>query len=121
MTPEQREKHLNTIEKIEGMKRPIKWREIKKFLLSLHPEFIPIDKGFCEAVKEIREVSTQTASTKSGELRQTMKIPQYIYNAINALDPEVLTESSGKNKGLQQIIGKELWKAFPEYRIARTW
>lgn len=120
MTPEQRDKHLRTIEKIEYMKRPEKWREIKKLVLELHPELKVADDEFAEACKELRlKAESKTASSKSGVMRNTMKIPNYIYQAIIKLDPDLMIEMSGKNNGLQLKIGKQLYKAFPEYRIAR--
>lgn len=122
MTPEQRAKHLKTIERIEHLKRPEKWREIKKFTLELHPSLKALDHDFSEACKELRQkTESQTASSKSGTMRNTMKIPQFIYDAMIKLDPELLIEMSGRNKGSQELIGKQLYKAFPEYRIARTY
>ena len=121
MTPEQRAKHIKTIEKIEHMARPNKWREIKNFVLELHPELVTYDKDFAQACKEIRQrTASKTASSKAGDLRNTMKIPQYLYQAIIKLDPEFTTEMSGRNHGHQLLIGKQLYKAFPEYRIARA-
>lgn len=120
MTPEQRDKHLRTIEKIEYMKRPEKWREIKKLVLELHPELKAVDDEFAEACKELRlKTESKTASSKTGVMRNTMKIPNYIYQAMVKLDPDLMVEMSGKNNGLQIKIGKQLYKAFPEYRIAR--
>lgn len=120
-TPEQKAKYLKTIEKIEGMKRPEKWTAIRDFTLELHPELQEIDKDFCEAVKELREQSNKTASSATGDLRNTMKIPQYIYEAIRNLDADIIEEMSGKNKGYQEIIGKQLYQALPMYRVARVY
>lgn len=121
MTPEQRDKHLKTIAKIEDMPRPAKWREIKKFILELHPEWQGLESGFCEAIKELRQKNvSKTASSKSGTMRETMKLPQFLYEAIIKLDPEILVDLSGRNRGAQWEVGKQLYKAFPEYRTART-
>jgi len=121
MTPEQRDKHIKTIEKIENMPRPDKWREIRKLLFELHPELVPVDKDFSQACKEIRQkTESKTASSKQGDLRNTMKIPNYVYQALVKLDPGIMIEMSGRNHGEQRIIGKQLYKAFPEYRIARS-
>lgn len=120
MSPEQREKHLKAIERIELATRPEKWRLIKKLVLELHPGFKIADKEFSEACKELRQkTESQTASSKSGDLRNTMKIPSYIYNAMVKLDPDLMAEMSGRNRGDQKQIGKQLYQAFPEYRIAR--
>lgn len=121
MTPEQREKHVRTIEKIENMKRPEKWREIKKLVLELHPELVAGDNDFAEACAELRLKSTsRTGSSKTGNLRNTMKLPNWLYQSIKKLDPDIAVEMSGANHGLQLLIGKQLYKAFPEYRIARN-
>ena len=121
MTPEQRDKHIKTIEKIENLKCPEKWREIRKLLFSLHPELKPVDAEFSDACKEIRQkTQSKTASSKDGNIRNTMKIPNYVYQAIVKLDPEIMIEMSGRNHGDQLLIGKQLYKAFPEYRIARS-
>jgi hypothetical protein len=121
MTPEQRAKHVRTIEKIENMERPEKWREIKKFMLELHPELVLADNDFSEACAELRLKSTsKTGSSKSGSIRNTMRIPNWLYQAIRKLDPTIAEEMSGGNHGLQILISKQLYKAFPEYRIARN-
>lgn len=121
MTPEQREKHLQSVDKIIAMKRPEKWRAIRKLLFELHPELVPAHDEHMQACKEWRQ-STQsaTASSKSGDIRNTMKIPNYVYQAIIKLDPEIMVEMSGRNNGDQIKIGEQLHKAFPEYRIARS-
>lgn len=121
MTPEQRAKHLKAIEKIEYLPRPAKWRAIKRLVLDVHPTFVAIDDDFAQACKDIRQASqTNTGSTKSLDIRHTMKIPPYIYTALRELDPDLAEEMSGRNHGHQYLIGKQLYKAFPEYRIART-
>jgi len=121
MTPEQRGKHLKTIEKIELTPRPDKWREIKKLLLRLHPELKAYDDDFAQACKELRQrTESKTASSKSANLRNTMKLPNYLYQALIKLDPDIMVEMSGRNHGHQKLISEQLWKAFPEYRIART-
>lgn len=120
MTAEQREKHIRTIEKIELTPRPQKWREIKKLVLDLHPELRGPDQEFSQACKELRQATvSKTASSKTGNMRNSMKLPNYIYRAMTQLDPELVIEMSGRNHGHQKIIGDQLWKAFPEYRIAR--
>jgi hypothetical protein len=120
MTPEQRDKHVKSIEKIENTPRPQKWREIKKLMLELHPELKKYDEDFSQACKELRQRTvSSTASSKDMNLRNTMKLPHYLYQAIIKLDPEVMIEMSGRNHGHQYLIGKQLYNAFPEYRIAR--
>ncbi len=121
MTPEQRAKHIKTIEKIENLKRPEKWREIKRLLLKLHPELVQIDHDFSMACKEIRQKNTSmTGISKGGTMRNSMKIPSYIYQAMYKLDPDLKAEMSGSNPGAQEQIGRQLYKAFPEYRVIRS-
>lgn len=121
MTPEQRDKHLRQIEKIEYLPRPQKWIEAKKLLLELHPELVAVDNEFAQACKEIRQNSeSKVAASKSLNLRNTMKIPHYLYQTLTKIDPDLMIEMSGRNHGLQLLIGKQLYKAFPEYRIARN-
>lgn len=121
MTPEQRDKHIRTIEKIENLARPEKWREIKKLLLELHPELIPIDHDFAEACKEIRQKSeSKTGKSSTGDIRNTMKLPHYLYQTLCKLDPDLMVEMSGRNHGHQYLIGKQLYNAFPEYRVSRV-
>lgn len=121
MTPEQRAKHLKTIDKIEASPRPDKWREIRKLLFALHPELLPLHEDHIQACKELRQsMSSKTAASKKNDLRNMMKLPNYVYQAIVKLDPEIMIEMSGRNHGDQYLIGKQLYEAFPEYRIARS-
>lgn len=122
MTPEQKAKDLRAIERIEFMPRPQKWREIRKFVLAKHPKYAAEDREFVQACKELRQKSeSSTAASKSLDLRNSMKIPNYVYQALKLLDPEIAVEMSGRNHGLQEKFGEQLYKAFPEYRIARRW
>lgn len=122
MTPEQKQRHLRTIEKIENTPRPEKWREIRKFYLKLHPELVEVDREFSQACKEIRQASeSKTGASKSLSMRNTMKLPNYVYRALTQLDPEIMIEMSGRNHGEQWRVGKQLYQAFPMYRIAREY
>lgn len=122
MTPEQRDKHLKTIERIENMKRPQKWREIKKFTLELKPWLVQAEHDHSEACKELRQKNgNKHAASKSGVMRNTMLLFSPVYEAMCKLDPEIKIEMSGKNKGDQEQIGKQLYAAFPEWRIARIY
>ena len=122
MTPEQKQKHLTSIEKIEFLPRPEKWYEARKLLFALHPELIPLDADHRQACKELRQaLDSKTASSKDGTFRNTLKIPNYVYQVIGKLDPEAKEEMSGRKPELQVKLSKELYAAFPEYRIARTY
>lgn len=122
LTPEQRQKYLKAIEKIENTPRPEKWRLIRKLTLELKPWLVPTEADFAEACKEIRTKNeNKYASSKSGTMRNTMKLFGPVYTAMTKLDPELAVEMSGRNKGLEEKIGKQLYDAFPEYRIARLY
>lgn len=122
MTPEQKQKHLSSIEKIEFLPRPEKWYEARKLLFDLHPELIQLDADHRQACKELRQALTSsTASSKSLSIRNLMKIPNYVYQVLGKLDPEAKEEMSGKKPELQEKFSKELYMAFPEYRIARSY
>ena len=122
MTPEQKQKHIKSIEKIEFLPRPEKWHEARKLLFALHPELIPLDADHRQACKELRQaLESKTATSKDGTLRNTLKVPNYVYDVIRKLDPEARDELSGKKPELQEKFSKELYAAFPEYRIARSY
>lgn len=122
LSPEQRQKHLKAIEKIENTPRPEKWRLVKKLILELKPWLVPYEAEHAEACKELRiKNENKYASSKTGAMRNTMKLFGPVYNAMIKLDPELRIEMSGKNKGLEEKVGKDLYDAFPEYRIARLY
>jgi hypothetical protein len=122
LTPEQKDKYLKQIAKIEKMKRPEKWREIKKLTLELKPWYKLLEAEHSEACKELRlKNDNKFAASKSGTMRNSMKLFNPVYQNIIKLDPEIQVELSGKNKGSQEIIGKQLWDAFPEWRICREY
>lgn len=122
LTPEQKARHLKAIEKIENTPRPEKWRLIRKLTLELKPWLVPIEAEHSEACKELRLKNTDKyAASKSGTMRNTMKLFGPVYTSMTKLDPQLQLEMSGRNKGLEEQIGKDLYKAFPEYRIARLY
>lgn len=117
-----RQQQINEIARIESLPRPRKWTETKRFLFALRPDLKAVDKGFVEAVKEMREQNdNKFAASTGGNMRNTMKIPQYIYDAILGMDPGLADEWSGKNGEAAKIIGRQLRKAFPEYNVARVY
>ena len=120
LTPEQRQKYLKAIEKIEHATRPEKWRLIKKLTLELKPWLVAIEAEHSEACKELRlKNEDKYAASKTGAMRNTMKLFGPVYTAMTKLEPDFVIEMSGRNKGLEEKIGKQLYDAFPEYRIAR--
>lgn len=122
MTPEQRDKYIKTIEKIENAPRPEKWRLTKQFILELKPWLVEAEREHCEACKELRqEADNKYAASKTGVMRNSMKIFGPVYNAIIKIDPELKIELNARNNSSTPLIGKQLWEAFPEYRISRVY
>lgn len=118
MTPEQRDKYLKAIQKIEQAKRPEKWRLIRKLVLELKPWLVDVEREHSEACKELRSKNeNKFASSKSGDMRNSMKLFGPVYTAMLKADPD-LTKDTGR-QGDQLLIHKQLWEAFPEYRICR--
>lgn len=122
ITPEQRAKYLKAIERIETTSRPEKWRLIKKLTLELKPWYKPLEYDHSQACKELR-LKTEDAfsASKSGTMRNSMKIFGPVLTGLIKLDPELSDEWSGKNQGDQEKVGKQLWDAFPEYRTSRKY
>lgn len=118
----EREQLLQEVARIEGLPRPEKWHAIRDFTLKMHPGFIPAELDFIAAVTELRESNNfkKTGASKSGDMRHLMKIPQYIYTALIALDPDLFQEMASGNGGSQQTWRK-LYNAFPMYRASRIY
>jgi hypothetical protein len=122
LTPEQKAKYVKAIEKIEMAPRPEKWRLTKQFILELKPWLVETEKEHCQACKELRQATDDKyAASKSGVMRNSMKIFGPVYNAMIKIDPELKIELNASNKNTTPLIGKQLWEAFPEYRIARNY
>ncbi len=117
-----RQQQLDEIARIEGLARPHNWQAARDFYLKLHPEFKLYEKEFIEACKELRfaDNNVTTGATKSGSMRNTMKIPPYVYRSMQMFDKDLQQDLSGKNGNDLEKISKQLWKAFPEYQIARA-
>lgn len=121
LTPEQRDKHLKAIDKIERTPRPAKWRLIRSLTLELKPWYKPLEHEHAQACKELRlKNANKFAASSADTMRNTMKLFGPVYMAMTKLDPELRVELSGKNKGDQYKVGKQLYDAFPEYRTARV-
>lgn len=122
ISPAQRDKFLKSIEKIELADRPEKWRLIKKFTFDLKPWLKDEEAAHSEACKELRQKNeNKYAASKSGTMRETMKLYNPVYQNLIRLDPELSVELSGRVKDADKFIGKQLWDAFPEWRISRTY
>ena len=120
---DERRQLLHELERIEGLPQIQKWQATRDFVLKLHPGYVREELDFIASVKEIREKENlkPTGASKTGALRHTMKIPQYIYTALLAVDPSLYEEMSGRNPEAQDALMKKLYKAFPMYRVARIY
>lgn len=122
LTPEQKAKYLKAIEKIEHAARPEKWRLIKNLTFELKPWLALEEAEHSQACKELRQTNqNKHASSKSGAMRETMKLYNPVFQNIRRLDPSIEEEMSGRNQGAQEFIGKQLWDAFPEWRVSRVY
>lgn len=121
-TPEQHQKYLKALERIELAGRPEKWRLARKLLFELKPWLVAEEHDHNEACKEIRlKNADKYAASKSLTMSNKMKLYGPVYSTIIKIDPDLKGALSGTNKGLQAEIGKQLWDAFPEYRICRNY
>lgn len=107
------------VEKIERLPQMQRWRAIKELLFKVKPEFIPLDKSFCDAIREERDFGmlSETGASKSGSTRKLFSMPQYLYAMLHLIDPEftLLQEHPSTSNDLN----RKLARAFPEYRLAK--
>jgi hypothetical protein len=87
---------------------------------NMNPELRADDKLHCEEVARRRreEQMSATGSSKSGSMRVLVSLPEYLYIAIKAADPEFMPMSQSKNKAEIKKLQRRLWTAFPSYRLA---
>lgn len=122
MSPEEKAKYVKAIEKIELADRPEKWRLIKKLVLDMKPWLKIAEAEHSQACKELRQANeNKHDSSASMTMRGTLKLFGPVYENIMRLDPEIRVEMSGRNRGTQELIGKQLWDAFPEWRTCREY
>ena len=107
------------VEKIEGLPQMQRWRAIKELLFKVKPEFIPLDKSFCDAIREEREFGMlkDTGASKSGSTRKLFSMPQYLYAMLHLIDPEFTALQDDPTTARE--LNHKLARAFPEYRLAK--
>jgi hypothetical protein len=113
-----RKQFAKEVERIEGLPQISRWRAIKQLLFKIKPEFIPLDKEFCEAIKEERDAMLNDLGTsKSMSTRKLYSMPQYMYAMISVIDPDFqrLNEDPDEGKKLHLKVAR----AFPEYALAK--
>jgi len=106
------------VARIEALPQMQRWREIKNLLLKTKPDLIPIDREFCQAVREEREnnMFNKTGASKSGDMRALMSLPQYLYSVLHLIDPEFTRLQEDPQTARKTNL--KLARAFPEYRLA---
>lgn len=116
---EKRKAFGNELARIEGLPQVQRWREIKKLLMKLKPELVPLDKQFIRQIQEEREMDmlSDTGASKSGSTRKLYSMPQYLYAALHVLDPDFTKLQ--ENPETSKDLNRKLAKVFPEYALAR--
>jgi len=117
MTPEQREKHLKAIDRIETASRPEKWYLTRKLLFELKPWLVENEAQHIQACKELRAASEKFAASKSGTMRNSMKLYGPVYTTLTKLDPE-LKQEMGSYKNGQCCHGGQNNSGMPSPSIA---
>jgi hypothetical protein len=81
--------------------------------------FIPLDRSFCDAIREEREFNMlkDTGASKSGSTRKLFSMPQYLYAMLHLIDPEFTAMQ--ENRETSRELNHKLARAFPEYRTAK--
>ena len=106
------------VARIEALPQMQRWREIKTLLLKTKPDLIPVDREFCQAIREEREnnMFNKTGASKSGDTRALYSMPQYLYSALHILDPEFTKLQEDPETSRKTNL--KLARVFSEYRLA---
>lgn len=115
-----REARIKAIEKIEKTKgRSERWRAIQKLMFDISPWLREDDIVHQEAVKELRlKQLSRTGASKTGDFRSLYSMPEYLYRALQTLDPEFQAMQSSNDQMSVKRFNRAIWAAFPEYRLA---
>lgn len=115
-----RQSQLQELERIETLGQVERWRAIRTLMWNMNPRTQDDDRLHCEEVARRRreEVGTGTGASKSGSMRVLVSLPEYLYLAIKAADPDFMPMSQSKNKAEIRKLQRRLWTAFPGYRLA---
>lgn len=115
-----RQQQLDTLAQIEQIADDsTRWRAIQRLMFKLHPQLVHLDQMHLATVKAKRdELRTTTGSTKSLSMRALYSMPEYLYRALQAADPQFRFQQESKDKDVIKSLNYKIWKAFPEYRLA---
>jgi hypothetical protein len=117
---EKRQLGLQVIKRIEQLPRPEKWRVTREFVLASNKNASYADHKFVENVaKERNSMLKATGASKSGDSRYLLSMPDFIYAALIATDPDLQDELNNPDKKTSDRAWNKLAAAFPEYAIAR--
>jgi hypothetical protein len=106
------------VEVIEALPQSQRWRAIKNLLFEVKPEFRELDRQFCEAIAEERNLGmlSLTGASKSGSTRRLYSMPQYMYSMLHLVDPEFTKLQEDPDTSKQ--INLKIARTFPEYCLA---
>lgn len=115
-----REARIKAIEAIESIRgRTERWRAIQRLMFDINPRLREDDLIHQEAVKELRlQQISKTGASKSGNMRSLYSMPEYLYRALQAMDPEFQAMQSSNDRLAVRKFNYAVWGAFPEYRIS---
>lgn len=115
-----RQARIKAIEVIESTKgRSDRWRAIQRLMFDINPGLREDDLIHQAAVKELRlKQLSQTGASKTGDFRSLYSMPEYLYRALQAMDPEFQAMQSSNDNLTVKKFNRAIWGAFPEYRIA---
>jgi hypothetical protein len=119
----ERKKYTDEIARIEKLRsRSDRWRAIQKLMFHINPDLREEDLIHQETVKQKRmEQLLSTGATKSGSMRSLYSMPEYLYRALQTIDPEFQALQSSGDTLTVKKFNKIIWELFPEYRIAEKY
>lgn len=115
-----RQAQLNELERIEKLPQAQKWLALRKLMWTMNPQNRIDDQLHCAEVARRRREDglNQLGSSKGGHMRAIVSLPEYLWLAIKAADPEFHQASNSKDKSEIRKLQRRLWSTFSEYRLA---
>ena len=111
---------IEMIKRLQELPRPQKWRDTREFVLNTNPKASYADHKFIESVnKERNALLKDTGASKTGDSRYLLSMPDFIYAALIAIDPDLQDELNDPDRLVSNKAWNRLANAFPEYRVAR--
>ncbi len=108
--------HIGYIESISSDAE--RWRAVQQLMFKITPALVREDRMHCVAVAEKRlELRSQTGSSKSGGMRALYSMPDYLYRALQLLDPKFQKLQASGDRQTVKKFNHKIWGVFPEYRL----